>query len=609
MAQNIKLDEIVGLIKLRKNFLLSGGAGSGKTHSLVQIIKEIYDTDRTANIACITFTNEAVAQINDRVQSTKLKVSTIHEFLWECIKPFQNNLLKSLHKLIEAGIIVDADSDLLNSSEPIQYREWKKFKENTISHNEVISLSSRMFQDYPLLSDIVASKYRFIFIDEYQDTFSEVINILLVSLQKTKQKNIIGFFGDSMQSIYGNTGDITPFIPKVVTNIIKTDNRRNPTSVINLANKLRTDDLVQVSANDANSPNYNKAGSINFIYTLDNLSASKIDALKQSSLCKGWDFSPKKTRELYLTHRLIAPKAGFPELMEIYSSDPLLQYKNYLVKRIKEKNIEIDEAASLGDVINKKYLNFTRRQKEFIENNNTLFENAQKIPFSTFSKMYIDRSQLIGDKKRDEEQEKRGSKVDVLIAHLFNIQQCIYFYNNRMFNKFLRKTHCQISSVRDKKQLKEIMSTLSQMKNDTILSVINFAHENNVWKKDDAYGNFLNEKQYLFDRVSQISYNEIVNLFNYCEALTPYSTQHGIKGAEFDNVLVVLDNGNWNDYNFEYLFTNNKSEPQIFERTQRLFYVCCTRAKENLIVVYEKPSQHVINTAKEWFGDRNVHQI
>ena len=61
-----------------------------------------------------------------------------------------------------------------------------------------------------------------------------------------------------------------------------------------------------------------------------------------------------------------------------------------------------------------------------------------------------------------------------------------------------------------------------------------------------------------------------------------FSTQHNIKGAEFDNVFLVLDNGNWSQYNFEYLFDNRTDKESVLERTRKIFYVCCTRAKKNL---------------------------
>lgn len=95
----------------------------------------------------------------------------------------------------------------------------------------------------------------------------------------------------------------------------------------------------------------------------------------------------------------------------------------------------------------------------------------------------------------------------------------------------------------------------------------------------------------------------------------PFSTQHKIKGLEFKNVLIVLHNGGWNNYNFEYLFNRNvgalltpaqkRSYPNILRRTQKLFYVCCTRAKDNLVVYYPSPSDEVLEGAVNLFGANN----
>ena len=49
-----------------------------------------------------------------------------------------------------------------------------------------------------------------------------------------------------------------------------------------------------------------------------------------------WDFTnSKETKELNLTHNLIAPQAGFNELMEIYDGDKILDYKDRIAKYIK----------------------------------------------------------------------------------------------------------------------------------------------------------------------------------------------------------------------------------------------------------------------------------
>ncbi|EKF9630311.1 AAA family ATPase, partial [Vibrio cholerae] len=91
--------EVFKLIKEKKHFLLSGGAGSGKTYSLVEILKAVINDYPSVNIACITYTNAAVSEIEDRVLHDNLHVSTIHDFLWGNIKNFQSEIKKTLIEL------------------------------------------------------------------------------------------------------------------------------------------------------------------------------------------------------------------------------------------------------------------------------------------------------------------------------------------------------------------------------------------------------------------------------------------------------------------------------------------------------------------------------
>lgn len=85
---------------------------------------------------------------------------------------------------------------------------------------------------------------------------------------------------------------------------------------------------------------------------------------------------------------------------------------------------------------------------------------------------------------------------------------------------------------------------------------------------------------------------------NYLAEQSPFSTQQGIKGAEFDRVLVIADDEESSHFQFSYdkyfgivdLSDGDRKnlaegkETQS-ERTRRLFYVCCTRAMTDLAVI------------------------
>ncbi len=633
MAQRELEPEVIKIfehIDNGKNFLLSGGAGSGKTYSLVQVIKEIIDKEPTVTIACMTYTNAAVKEIEERVNHHHLQVSTIHDFLWDNIKFFQKELKMSLVDLmnnpeskIKNPFDEDVPDDFFNVIEDgIQYKEYVSIKDGIISHDEVLILANHMFKTYSKLCDILKDKFKYILIDEYQDTSPLVVEILLTHLKQSHRKNIIGFFGDSMQSIYDDgVGDLNIYIASGdVVEVNKEQNRRNPRLVIELANKVRTDGLIQRPSIDPNAPNMSngivKEGSIKFYYTED-----IIDDLSELKTILGWDFeNTKETKELNLTHNLIASKAGFQRLMDIYDNDKIIDYKNRIKQYIRENSITTDFAdRTFGEVIeilsdgltgnDLKKVKPTAGMQAFIDANPDLYNEAKSYPYEEFAKIYIDKDALIDDKKQDaSEENKKGSKRDALIKHLFKIQTNVNLYQERKYNEFLRKTEYKITITEHKKEIKEYIEELSNMGESSIENVIEYAHEKRIAKKDDKLERFVDKNRYLYNRVKVLPFREFQNLFKYLEGYTPFSTQHKIKGAEFDNVLVILDNGKWNKYNFEYLFTGNGSE-SVKKRTQKIFYVCCTRSKENLAVFYNNPSDEVVEKAKEWFGEANIQSI
>jgi len=617
--------DIFTKINCNQNFLLSGGAGSGKTYSLVQVIKEAIRRNPTSRVACMTYTNAAVKEIEERVNHANLNVTTIHDFLWDNIKFFQKELTISLLTLLQDpdSTIKTTDEVIPNDyfkdlKEGIQYKEWTQIKDGIISHDEVIELTNYMFKAYPLLCDILKDKFKFIFIDEYQDTHPKVVEIFLLHLKQSNKKNIVGFFGDAMQAIYENgIGDLKAYIASGdVFEIQKSANRRNPQLIIDLANDLRSDGLIQKPSTDNNAPNMVsgvvKKGNLQFIYS----DTYDLDKIRRHL---GWDFNDaEKTKELNLTHNLIAPKAGFGELMAIYDDDPVLSLKSDILGKIREKKkagtpIAIAEDATFDEVVDQLALkNIQRNLKKdvLVANHLTLYNQLKDLPFEVVRKIYADKEALIDDKKQDESDENRkGSKRDNLIKHLFKIQINVHLYRAKKYNEFLRKTEFFIRTNKDKEQISNLISELEGMSENTIEEVIEFADQNMICKKDDKLNKFILKNEYLYNRVKGVKFQQFQNLFYYLEGFTPFSTQHKIKGSEFDNVFVILDNGRWSLYNFEYLFHNRTDKQSVLSRTQKIFYVCCTRAKENLAVFYLQPDSTTIKKAELWFGKSNMVKI
>jgi DNA helicase-2/ATP-dependent DNA helicase PcrA len=650
-----EVQDVLANMDSQRSFLLSGGAGSGKTYSLVQVIKQVIFENPLTKVACMTYTNAAVREIDHRVNHKNLVVSTIHDFIWDNIKHFQKELKICLIEIANnpdvTVINIDGRSDIPGNYfdsvlDGIQYKEYLKLREGIISHEELLIVANKLFEKFPKISDIIKDKYKYIFIDEYQDTNKLVVDIFLNHLNKSKKKNIIGFFGDAMQSIYeegiGNLDTYKGESSEQVVEVKKTQNRRNPQKVINLANLLRTDGIIQIPSTDLNAPNMVggviKQGDIKFIYS-SNGDFAQIKKYLINNF--NWPIDDSlKTKELNLTHNLIADKAEFRSLMDIYDKDQIIKYRDRIKNHIKSQGITEDfseytfrqvieflKTGKSGKDLNP--INPTSGMQIFIDNHLNLYEIALAYNFGEFCTLYIDKDQLIDDKKQNQEEEsKKGSKRDKLIKHLFKIQNSISLYQNKQYNEFLRVTdfRTRILNIDKKRILKKNIEQLTNVGNKTIEQVIEEANELGICLIDESLERFKREKKYIYDRVKQIKYQEFQKLYAYLEGHTPFSTKHKTKGTEFDTILVILDNGGWSDYNFNYLFdkenvynelvagkskTKSKldSFPRILERTQKLFYVCCTRAKENLAVFYHNPSSNVIRKAKEWFGEENVLQL
>ena len=106
------------------------------------------------------------------------------------------------------------------------------------------------------------------------------------------------------------------------------------------------------------------------------------------------------------------------------------------------------------------------------------------------------------------------------------------------------------------------------------------------------------KEAYAMDRFLACPAAQFWGYQRYIRDESPFSTQQGIKGTEFERVLVVLDDeeGTHTQFSYDKYFgikplserdhkNLEEGKESVVDRTRRLFYVCCTRALQDLVVI------------------------
>ena len=552
--------KIKDCIDNNKNFVLDAGAGSGKTHTLIETLKNLLEwrgkeygyTGR--KIACITYTNVAADEIMSRINDDpRVHVSTIHSFLWSIIGNYQKELRESLIEMNgtwETGKRVENLAAELGYKD-ISYVDYRDFRKGKIGHDDVIELSYLMFNTYPKLSRFVADLYPVIFIDEYQDTNEKVIDIILNTIgDRYKGRVSIGLFGDWMQSIYeSGVGKVDPE-DRGLERIVKEENYRSSNRVVQVLNKIRGDicgDIYQAPHSDFD-------GQAKFYYRKQGNSESALRDLKTMlEIDNSWG---SEMKILALTNRIVAMHSGWETLRSIY---------NGYAKE--DARFKVDNLLSSKDPYSDLY--------EYIEGILLAYEEKDNAELYKIFKNQINKEGYInkfGLFKRD---------LSECLSDLWNYcvsgsieEVCSYILGKDMFPK---------------------NPNISRLLREARSEIVGASRS----KDGPVY--------YLKD----CKYSEVRAMRKYKNEMTPFSTQHGTKGTEYKNVIVILDNGGWPIYNFESALTgnNNKKSNTIYNRSLNILYVSLSRAKENLAVLMAEPNDNVLDVARNIFGEDNVYEL
>ena len=144
----------------------------------------------------------------------------------------------------------------------------------------------------------------------------------------------------------------------------------------------------------------------------------------------------------------------------------------------------------------------------------------------------------------------------------------------------------------------------------TVRDVMKHVHATELLRLDDRYGPHLvpepaDDGSSGFANVQAFLDCNVAELWAYRRYFTeelPFATHHGVKGAQFERVLVVVDDEEAAFHQYSYgkyfgyvpLSDNDQArieagEETVLDRTRRLFYVCCSRAVKDLAVVLFVP--------------------
>ena len=118
-----------------------------------------------------------------------------------------------------------------------------------------------------------------------------------------------------------------------------------------------------------------------------------------------------------------------------------------------------------------------------------------------------------------------------------------------------------------------------------------------------------------YNKLRKIAYKEVIEVTRFIEKQTPFATQHSVKGAEFENVLVVLGGG-WNHYKWpqllELIETKKLTNANMkgFYRARNLFYVSISRPMTRLAVLATQSlSDTALLTESNLFGSENIEEL
>ena len=588
----------------RKSFFLFAGAGSGKTYSLVLLLKKIRDSIgqemllQGKQVAVITFTNAATDEIINRLDySPVFHISTIHSFVWDVIKYYQGDIKKLYCNYIEEDIQeIQEKLDTAKNKTTKTYlsnveklegliarrdkaTEIDKFvynpngsnpEYNALQHAEVIKISAQMIMESTMLQRLIAQRYPILLIDESQDTKKELVDAFFKIQESFTDIFTLGLLGDHKQRIYTDGKEnMVSIIPPEWEQPVKKMNYRCAKRIIELANTIGKD--IDIHAEQ--TPREDAVEGAIRLFVVQQREGINKDKVEQTVMKIMGDYAQDgkwygentDIKVLTLEHMMAARRLGFDQFFA-----PLSKVNKYQMT----------------------FLQGTVPEVEFFTKEVLPIADSMKGDGNVALTILKAYSPLL-DKKNTE------STYDQYLRCREEAKKVVELVNNNH-------------------SIREIVEAILNSQLLTVPEVVAAASKLQLSELDDSTDDVLKA----WVEVMDLSIETVRGYDNYVNHKSRFDTHQGVKGLEFERVMVIIDDSEAKGFMFSYdkLFgvkdltetdLRNRADGKetSIERTQRLFYVTCTRAKNSLaVVMYTNDPEKVKAVAirKGWFKENEI---
>ncbi len=557
-AAKIKADKIdakiIDVLKTGHSFRVEAGAGSGKTYSLNKVIEWIQENKWEE----YKFKKQNVACItftNAAVDVILDRLPKDSFIVPSTIHSFAWNAIKQYQGFLVNFVKTNPEFDLkeFNDEEikAVDYTLGHRYIENGIVYlyHDDVLKLLCTLLDNAKFRYVFSNKYPLILIDEYQDTYKPIIDKFMRHFIDSNKGPQFGFFGDAWQTIYQSNNACGLIENENLEVIKKSSNFRSAPRIVDLLNRLRPD-LPQKSAIDEYQ------GEIKVISCDDFTDVRRLDRNFKGELPT--DELKNRLDKVLDKISKIAPNEKTKVLM--------ITHKLLAAQQGYEKLLGIIDDG-LKDKEDPFVLFFMEKVEPIF--NALSANNTQQL----FDALGINRYPIL--KKSDKE------KWHDLLEQLIDAR---------------RKKAIDVTEVIEQTNLIPIPPKIED-----------WYH---IYQKspEAKYHSGFSIREFLDLEYAQ--FNSAIN-FLYPDGF--FSTEHGVKGEEFDNVVFVIGKG-WNQYQFEKyapMIIQNTTIPEdkktSYERNRNLFYVCCSRPRKRLFFFVTIPLDHTFKSFfMELVGEENI---